>query len=108
MKTPSKNTAIFGDEVYRRVGKRYVKIGHSWRGFPCDGIWLVQNGKSNMTCLIGLKEQVPILALNYRIHEDALCRLIQDSMKKGGLSLMDEARLACTYFAEVAGKQVDK
>jgi hypothetical protein len=109
-KTPAKRSAKnpFGDEVYKKVGGRYIPVGHEWRGFPADGIWLVSDGKSNMTCLIGLKEKVPVFALNYLLHEDALCRLIQDSMKKGGLSFMDEARLCCIYFAEVAARQEEK
>ena len=93
------------DAVYIKVGGRYKPLGHQWRGFPTDGIWLVQDGKCNMSCLIGIKEQVPIFALNYRLHEQDLCQLIQESLKNGGLSLMDEARLCCDYFAEIAEKQ---
>jgi hypothetical protein len=91
--------------VYRRTKSgKYEDIGIGWRGFPTDGIWLVQNGKTNMACLIGLKEQVPILALNYRLHEQALCERMQKEFRNKNMSLMDEARLCCDYFAEVANE----
>lgn len=92
--------------VYHRMPSgRYVEIGYDFTGFPMDGIWLVQNGKTNMSCLISLTDKVPIFALNYRKHELALCQKIQERMNKGGLSLMDEARLACDFFSEIAEKQ---
>lgn len=99
------------DEVFSRTKSgRYVALGYQWRGFPTDGIWLVQNGKSNMACLISLKEQVPIMAMNYRVHAQPLCEAIQKSHKDhpGGLSLYDEAKLACDYFAGVAAAQIEK
>lgn len=103
-KVKSKN----GEEVYQKVGRRYIPMGYKWRGFPMDGIWLVQNGKSNMACLIGLKEDVPIFALNYRVHEQDLCKRIQDAYKAGRMSIADEARLCCTYFSELAAREVSK
>jgi hypothetical protein len=93
---------LFGDEIYKKVGKRYEQIGHEFRGFPTDGIWLVQDGKCSMTCLIGAKERVPIFALNYRLHEEELCKHIQSHLNEGSMSLMDEIRLCCDYFARVA------
>jgi hypothetical protein len=94
----------YGVQVYKKVGGRYKPMGHEWRGFPMDGVWLVQDGKSCMTCMVGAKERVPIFALNYRIHEQELCRRIQEAIKKP-MTLMDEARLCCDFFAEIAEKQ---
>lgn len=90
--------------VYVREGGKYIDIGMEFRGFPSDGIFLVQDGRSNMTCLIGSKESVPIFALNYRLHQNDLCRKIQETIKKqnGMISLMDEAKVACDFFAKKA------
>jgi hypothetical protein len=99
MKKPGRN-----DEVYKKVGGRYKPMGHEWRGFPMDGIWLVQDGKCSMSCLIGSKERVPMFALHYRVHEQELCKRLQERMNKP-LSLIDEARLCCDFFAEIAEKQ---
>lgn len=90
------------DGIYERRNGKYRYLGHQWSGFPADGIWLVQDGQKAMSCLIGSKEKVPMFALNYRIHEHELCKVIQNSMKKGGLSLIDEARLCCDFFAKKA------
>lgn len=85
------------NEVYKKVGRKYVPLGYQWEGFPADGIWLVQNGKKNMACLIGLKEDVPIHALEYRQYKEELCR---EMMKhSNNLSWMDLARLCCDFFA---------
>ena len=95
------------EDIYKKVGRRYYPIGIEWSGFPMDGIWLVQNGKVNMACLISLEEKVPIFALNYRVHEQGIVDAVQKHEKKvgHGLSLYDTARIACDYFAHVAAKQ---
>ena len=107
-KTENKKKAYRTDAVYHRTPSgRYQEIGYSWRGFPADGIWLVQDGKSNMTCLIGLKEDVPILALNYRIHAEDLCSYIHKRFNGRARSRMDEAQAACDYFASEAAKKIE-
>jgi len=99
------------DEVFRRTPSgKYHSIGYEWTGFPCDGIWLVQDGTRAASCLIGMKERVSIFALNYRVHEKGIVDAIQKREKdlKYGLSTYDMARIACDYFAHVAAKQVEK
>jgi len=76
------------DKLYRKVGKRYKEIGHEFAGFPSDGIWLVQNGKQSQMCLIGLKEDVPFNALEYRIHADELSLHLVRNLLRGHLGLM--------------------
>ena len=85
------------NEVYKKVGRRYIPMGYMWEGFPADGIWLVQNGRQNMVCLIGLKEDVPIHAMAYRKYEQELCKYLME--KCDHISWMDVARLCCDFFA---------
>jgi hypothetical protein len=87
--------------LYKKVGRKYVEAGVEFGGFPSDGIWLVQDGRHSMTCLIGAKEQVPVLALNYRQYVNDLCSLIQ-SARKEPISLFDEMTIICDFFAEKA------
>jgi hypothetical protein len=99
------------DEVFRRTPSgKYRSVGYDWRGFPADGIWLVQDGRNHMTCLIGAKERVPVLALNYRIHIQGIVDKIQKREKEvnHGLSLWDMAVLACDYLAHEAAEQLDR
>lgn len=114
MKTSAKKTEkkkeYRPDAVYRRTSSgKYVEVGYDWMGFPMDGIWLVMDGKRSASCLIGLKEKVPIFALNYRLHEQGIVDKIQERAKevRHGLSLYDMARVACDYLAHVAAKQVE-
>ena len=92
--------------VYEKRGRRYIPLGYQFTGFPADGIWLVQDGRKSMTCLIGAKEAVPMLALNYRIHKDGLCRRLMMDFKDKPHSWDNIAVKACDYFAElVEGKK---
>ena len=93
------------DAVYKRTQSgKYIDIGMEFRGFPSDGIFLVQDGRNNMTCLIGSKESVSIFALNYHLHEQGIVDMIQKRQKEGGVSLYDVARIAADYFAKEAEK----
>lgn len=89
------------NEVYEKRGRRYIPLGYQFTGFPADGIWFVQDGRKSMTCLIGAKEAVPMLALNYRIHKDGLCRRLMMDFKNKPHSWEDVAKKACDYFAEL-------
>jgi hypothetical protein len=43
------------DQLYRKVGRKYVKIGYSdgYYGFPCDGLWVVYSnpGSKASSCI---------------------------------------------------------
>lgn len=102
---------IYDDkDIYCKLPNgRYKKIGYKWEGFPADGIWLVQNGRTSARCLIGIDEKVPIFALQYRQHEQGIVDAVQNrENKKGLVSLYDIARLACDYFAHVAAAQIER
>ena len=89
------------EAIYRKQGRKYIKIGYDWAGFPVDGIWYVQNGKTNMRCLIRADEPVPVLALQYRVHTEGLCRRLMMDFKNKPHSWEDVAKKACDYFAEL-------
>jgi hypothetical protein len=92
------------NEVYKKVGRRYIPVGYEFTGFPSDGIWLVQDGRNSQTCLIGAKERVPVFALIYRKHVNELCSLIQAANKEKPRSLYDEMILVCDFFATMVAK----
>ena len=47
-------------QVYKKVGRKYVPIGYSdgWTGFPSDGLWLVQQKDAHKSseCIIKIDE----------------------------------------------------
>ena len=54
--------------LYRKKGRRYYPVGYEFSGFPCNGIWLVKDGRN--TCMLLLDEidrPCPVDRLNYRI-----------------------------------------
>jgi hypothetical protein len=87
---------------YEKFGRRYREAGFEFRGFPADGIWLVQDGRHSMTCLIGQKDRVPVFALNYRQYVNDLCDLMQAAQKEKPMSLYDEMMWVCDFFAQKA------
>lgn len=93
------------DGIYERKDGKYHYMGHEWTGFPSDGIWLVQDGKSNMSCLIGLKEKVSVHALPFRMHKNELANLIQKEWANKSMSINDVAKLCCDFFAEKVKKK---
>lgn len=93
------------DQVYRKIGKRYKPIGQEFTGFPLDGIWLVQNGRQSMSCLISSNEKVPIHALEYRLHARKLCLALMRRFSEVPHSWDDIAKACCDYFAEAAGME---
>jgi hypothetical protein len=96
-------------EVYEKIGRKYVKLGHRWDGFPCDGIWQVRNGRCNNTVLVTAQEAAPLYAIPYRTHRDDLCKYIQQmSEVNHRYSLHDLSTFACDFFAETWENQHNK
>lgn len=52
------------EQVYKKVGKRYVPIGYSdgWSGFPAEGLWAVYSkpGVNSSSCIAFAGEIKPI------------------------------------------------
>ena len=90
-------------DVYEKIGRKYIKLGYQFTGFPADGIWYVQNGRQSMSCLIGSGERVPVHALKYRMYEKELCDLLM-APENRNKSFMDLSGLCCDFFAGKAGE----
>jgi len=47
-------------QVYKKEGRRYKPIGYSdgWRGFPAEGVWIVQrkDGVHSSECILKIGE----------------------------------------------------
>lgn len=50
-----------GDDLYRKQGRRYVKVGREFTGFPMNGVWLVEDGR--MSCIMKVGELLDPLPL---------------------------------------------
>ena len=55
----------------------------------------------NMTCLIGLKESVPLRALEYRIHTNALSKHLVETFRDKSHSWHDVAISCADFFADI-------
>jgi hypothetical protein len=92
-------------KVYEKIGKRYHELGFQFTGFPSDGIWLVQDGKQNMICLIRSDEKVPVRALEYRVHSNELTKYLVDKFRDTPHSWDDISRACCDFFAEMEARR---
>jgi hypothetical protein len=69
------------DEVYKKVGKRYVSLGYHFRGFPVEGLWLVEDGRRSLIMKVGaLPDPYPLAALER--HRDRIQEAVKDFMSK--------------------------
>jgi len=70
---------VVGDTLYRKVGRRYVKVHDLWRGNPADGIWLIMGDghghHSALMCRVGeVPDALPLAAMMQ--HIDAAARAV--------------------------------
>jgi len=96
---------LLGDDVlYVKRGSRYKAVKEH-RGFPADGVWLVQDGSQRCMIRLGeIKDHSP-LAMDYLVHADELCSELLRAQEKGGLSLNDISLIACNFFAKKADEK---
>ena len=70
------------EQVYKKVGKRYIPIGYSdgWSGFPAEGLWAVYNkpGMSSSSCIVFVGEIKPI---DYSLFASLIANKEEDCLK---------------------------
>ena len=82
------------DEIYQKVGKRYKQIGHTFRGFPCNGFWVVKDGSQTCIQLMDTLPNKPI-AMDHKRHLNEVIDVIAQA--KNG-NCRDIAKAVCDYF----------
>lgn len=91
-------------EFYEKVGKRYKKVGIEFSGFPCDGVWLVEDGRNSLIMKVGdLIEPMPYAAM-MRYSDDA-CKAYRELVDKGPFSPNDVVEVVCKAIALAREKQ---
>lgn len=96
------------EKLYKKVGKRYKEVGTEFTGFPADGIWFVKDGSNSlMIHLDDIKENMPIMQLDYLKHKNNLVNYVMDNIKDK-YSINDICNWACEYFAKVADGEIPK
>lgn len=64
-----------GDDLYRKVGRRYVKVGREFTGFPMNGVWLVEDGR--MSCIMKVGELLdPLPLAQMQRGKDRACKAL--------------------------------
>jgi len=81
----------------------FIEAGYKFKGFPSNGIWIVEDGSRN--CIRPMKgvPKMPSPALiSYLQYEQELSEYIQKN-KGESLSISSISKLACEFFALKAG-----
>lgn len=66
-----------GDELYRKVGRRYVKVGVEFAGFPMNGVWLVEDGRMSRIMKVGdLLDPLPLSQMQRG--KDRACKALRE------------------------------
>ena len=82
------------DEIYQKVGKRYKQIGHTFRGFPCNGFWIVTDGSNNGIQLMDTLPNHPI-AMDHKRHLNEVIDVIAQIEH---WNCREVAKAVCDYF----------
>lgn len=93
------------DQLYRKVGRKYVPVQEWPIEMPVDGVYLVHSdgGMHGWRRLLKLGDPAPVHALNYTQHIEDLAQYIVDQSNDCGRFSADLcAKWACEFFAEVA------
>lgn len=93
-------------ELYRKVGKRYVPVGEEFTGFPADGVWYVQNGMRSMTHLMKIGDLLdprPLAELE-RYRPDA-CKALAQAMAKENRGISVDEIVSIIFKAVAAASQ---
>ena len=69
--------------LYKRVGRKYQRVGLEFTGFPANGVWLVKDGHNSL--IVPLEYPHPIERAQLGIHREAVVEALQkklDGLKK--------------------------
>jgi hypothetical protein len=102
-------------QIYRKVGKKYVKIGPSdgWHGFPSQGLWIVQGkdgskSESWLKKLTDIPEDIATYA-KLRVRHDEICTAISNFFTSKQKESEKKQEKGYTYsYAEIATKILDE
>ena len=64
------------DDLYKKSGKRYYRIGTQWWGFPSNGIWLVLDGSESQIIRMGDIPKDPWPYIKLAKHQNEIADII--------------------------------
>lgn len=87
-------------DLYRKVGRRYVRVGLDFTGFPANGYWKVVDGRESL--LLPLAHPKPLEALRYlKYVDDVTPRVVEKLSKYGAWSVYMAASATLEALQEV-------
>lgn len=101
-------------QVYKKVGKKYVKIGPSdgWTGFPSEGLWIVQ-GKPGIKSESWIRKisnipEDPISYAKLRMRHDEICSSICNFFEEKERIAKEDGKKGYSYsHSEIATRILD-
>lgn len=93
--------------IYRKIGGHYKRVGMEFRGFPANGIWIVEDGRESLITRVGeVPDIMPMAQL--KCFEDVACKALQECLGKT-LSMVDVwAHVSKAIAREMFAKYVKK
>lgn len=87
------------DVYIKQKNGRYKRIGQPFRGFPCDGVWLVKDGSENLIMQVGdVPNPMPLAQLQLWKHD--ICKYFLDNENVYNKSISDMVDGLLMYLAE--------
>lgn len=103
-----------GEEFYVRRNGRYVRAGsHVFRGFPCDGLWLVQTKPNShgSKCIMQLQDADDVhmpTKVSLEMFHDEACKGVREmwDKHKNGVSISETVDAVFTAVALAVGQKM--
>ena len=84
----------------------FEKVGEEFMGWPSNGVWLVENGKSNMISkLENFPKDLPFFPAAHKHVDDCSNYIYKKIQKNNKYTLYDLAKYAAEYYANVLGSK---
>lgn len=93
------------DTLYKKVGKKYEPVGIEFSGWPANGVWVVEDGRTN--CIYPFKgapeQPTPTLVSYMQYSAELQQKISKEWTNRERLSVKDIAEIACEFFAIKTG-----
>jgi hypothetical protein len=85
--------------LYNKVGRRYVPFGREWKGFPANGVWLVEDGRQALIMKVGdLPDPMPLAAIErHRQFAADTMREAYDKLIRKTVIKLDDGTLSVVF-----------
>ena len=94
------------DMLYRKVGRRYIPVGHEFMGWPATGVWLVQEHSSSLVLDKISEIPSPVSYAKFALHRATIAsEIINHRYTEESAMNIADAVIKAVYESNLSAKQ---